>query len=87
MHGSYLQGMETSMFHFSSKFREIRTDPTYKEWKPGTREKRMYARVLHARILPTRNGNDVYLLLIVYIFALHGSYLQGMETSYQSRLS
>ena len=55
-HGSYLQGMETSLL-ISVAFFECCTDPTYKEWKRNN-GKLFVANGL-ARILPTRNGNEV----------------------------
>ena len=33
-HGSYLQGMETKKSGRRKALGELRTDPTYKEWKP-----------------------------------------------------
>ena len=79
-HGSYLQGMETRVRAPASPLRGLRTDPTYKEWKP-VQCFTQAAPTVPARILPTRNGNVDFMGYPDDQFRTHGSYLQGMETT------
>ena len=55
------------------------TDPTYKEWKLIMP---IYLKepITVTRILPTRNGNPMTSFDLISALAIHGSYLQGMET-------
>ena len=84
-HGSYLQGMETLLAQPWLWVSVIRTDPTYKEWKPS------YYHTRHGnmpRTDPTykewKPGSSCDRAQFPIA---HGSYLQGMETLLTCRLA
>ena len=79
MHGSYLQGMETSNARAPSSVATHRTDPTYKEWKQFYKDPNAYERAKHGSYLQGMETTGCPIPNSVEI-RQHGSYLQGMET-------
>ena len=65
--------------------RSLSTDPTYKEWKLSEHGTIQWPNNPYARILPTRNGNEICSIHTSSTISPHGSYLQGMETGYDPK--
>ncbi len=81
---SYLWGMETAIWQWDFKTR-FYSDPTYEAWKPKFSSN--LAKNWKIPILPMRHGNFKLLKLVPLLLVKFRSYLWGMETFFERRLS